>query len=83
MILPTKHMSQDRATLTVGARLLLNLNQPKTVSSLWDEVTRSVHTEGASPKCGLRYDAYVLALDLLFALGAIQIEDGLLSRARS
>lgn len=81
MILPTKHMSQDRATLTVGARLLLNLPQPKTVSSLWDDVSRSLHAEGA-PKPGLRYDAYVLALDLLFALGAIQIEDGLLSRAR-
>lgn len=82
MILPTKHMSQERATLTVGARLLGHLAQSKTVSSLWDEISRSVYEHGA-PQPGLRYDAYVLALDLLFAMGAIRMEDGLLSRARS
>lgn len=67
--------------LTVGARLLANLDHPKTVSSLWDDVSRSLSSEGTSTR-GLRYDAYVLALDLLFALGAIQIEDGLLNRSR-
>lgn len=79
MILPTKHLSQDRALLTVGARLLARLTQPKTVSALWEEISRST-IPGESKKPALRYDAYVLTLDLLFLMGAIEFQDGLLSR---
>ena len=32
MILPSKHLSQDRALLTVGAHVLTFLAHPKTVS---------------------------------------------------
>ena len=79
MILPAKHLSQDRALLTVGARLLARLSQPKTVSALWEEVS---HPSGVKDgkKPALRYDAYVLTLDLLFLMGAIEHQDGLLSR---
>ncbi len=79
MILPTKHLSQDRALLTVGARLLRHLAQPKTVSALWEEVSRSALTK-ESKKPALRYDAYVLTLDLLFLMGTIELQEGLLSR---
>lgn len=79
MILPTKHISQDRALLTVGARLLAHLAEPKTVSALWEEISRPAITK-ESKKPALRYDAYVLTLDLLFFLGAIEFQDGLLSR---
>ncbi len=78
MILPTKHLSQERALLTVGARLLTHLAQPRTVSSLWEEITRSVNPTSKKP--ALRYDAYVLTLDLLFLMGAIELQDGLISR---
>lgn len=79
MILPTKHLSQDRALLTVGAQLLSYLIQPKTVSALWEETSRpTIIKEGN--KHALRYDAYVLTLDLLFLMGAIELQDGLLSR---
>lgn len=79
MILPTKHLSQDRALLTSGARLLAHLSQPKTVSALW---------EAASParddkRAVLRYETYVLTLDLLFLMGAIELRDGLVSRISS
>jgi len=79
MILPTKHLSQERALLTVGARLLTHLAQPRTVSSLWEEITRSV-IPAESKKPALHYDAYVLTLDLLFLMGAIELQDGLISR---
>ena len=79
MILPTKHLSQDRALLTVGVRLLAHLSQPKTVSALWEDVSRpSSVKDGKKP--GLRYDAYILTLDLLFLMGTIEHQDGLLSR---
>jgi hypothetical protein len=79
MILPTKHLSQERALLTVGARLLTHLAQPRTVSSLWEDMMHSdISIKGK--KSALRYDAYVLALDLLFLIGAIEFQDGLISR---
>ena len=82
MILPTKHLSQDRALLTVGARLLTQLTQPKTVSALWEEISRPDNAAQDRKKPVLRYDAYVLTLDLLFLMGLIELQDGLLSRKK-
>jgi len=79
MILPTKHLAQDRALLTVGARLLTRLTQHKTVSALWEEISRPAIAKERE-KAALRYDAYVLTLDLLFMIGAIELQDGLLRR---
>ena len=79
MILPTKHLNQDRALLTVGARILPRLDQPKTVSALWEELSRESVTNGRSR--ALRYDCFVLALDLLFLMGTIQLHDGRLARS--
>lgn len=78
MILPSKHISQDRALLSVGARILPHLSQPKTASALWElmlpfAVRRS---DSLSP----HYNEFVLALDLLFLMGAIEIHSGLLHR---
>ncbi len=77
MILPTRHLSEDRALLSVGARLLAHLSRPKTVSALWEKI--SCPAKGKK-RSALRYDAYVLTLDLLFLMGAIELRDGLLSR---
>ena len=78
MILPSKHLPQERALLTVGARVLRHLTQPKTVSALWEEIPHpTAGGDGAPP---LRYDGFVLALDLLFLMGAIDLQDGLLRR---
>lgn len=79
MILPNKHLSQERALLTVGAKLLILLSQPKTVSALWEEMSGSLAPE-EKRKHALRYDAYVLTLDLLFLIGAIELQEGLLRR---
>jgi hypothetical protein len=78
MILPSKHISQDRALLSVGARILLKLSQPKTVSALWEEMLPPTTRKNDVPL--LHYDAFVLALDLLFLMGAIDHQSGLLRR---
>lgn len=78
MILPSKHLSRDRALLTVGARVLQSLSQPKTISSVWEELSQNSDGKKSSPS--LRYDGFVLALDLLFLIGAIDVRDGLLAR---
>jgi hypothetical protein len=78
MILPSKHLSQDRALLTVGALILRHLSEPVTVSALWEQVSPSGRDEKTVPP--LRYDAFVLALDLLFLMGALELREGLLVR---
>jgi len=77
MILPSKHVSQDRALLSVGARVLLCLSRPKTVSALWEETLLATN-KGDVPL--LRYDWFVLGLDLLFLMDIIDLQDGLLRR---
>jgi hypothetical protein len=72
MILPTKHISADQSLLGVGAILLADLRHPTTVSALWDKVKKH-------PSVG-SYERYVLTLDLLYALGAVAFENGLLRR---
>ena len=78
MILPSKHISQERSMLTVGARILQHLSQSKTISAIWEELLPNTtdHTD-VSP---LRYDGFVLALDLLYLVGAVELKDGILSR---
>lgn len=80
MILPSKHLSHDRALLTVGAAILQHLSHPVTVSALWEQMPRSARDQKAPP---LRYDAFVLALDLLFLIGALELREGLLVRGAS
>lgn len=81
MILPTKHLSQGRALLTLGGSLLKNMSHPKTVSALWEDVTQKNSPEGT--QIAMRYERFVLALDLLFIMGAVEIRDGLLYRTSS
>lgn len=74
MILPTKRISQDRSLLSVGADILFLLEEPKTVSLLWEQFQRArATTAGTKP---VTYDWFVLALDFLFALYAIELEGG-------
>lgn len=82
MILPSKHLSQERALLTVGGRILQRLLQPKTVSALWGELNLQAENPRLSTP-PLSYDVFILALDLLYSIGAIEMEGGLLARKRS
>jgi hypothetical protein len=81
MILPSKHLKQERALLTVGAQVLRRLRTPKTVSALWDELSKEGHT-ASKVASKLTFDWFVLSLDLLFTLGAIELKEGRLTRAK-
>ncbi|MCK6685616.1 MAG: hypothetical protein L6R30_24720 [Thermoanaerobaculia bacterium] len=78
MILPTKRIAEDRALLTIGGRVLALLDEPKTVSQVWDEL--SGRTATALTSAHLTFDWFVLALDLLYALGAVTYDRGRLAR---
>lgn len=78
MILPTKHIRPDRALLAVGAEVLGCLHAPMTVSRLWDDI-RTARSDPAV-SAPINYDWFVLALDLLFILNAVQFDRGLLQK---
>lgn len=82
MILPTKHMPLDRALLTVGSQILKQLDRQKTVSALWEK-TILEYSDEQKGNLGISYDWFILALDLLYAIEAIEIKDGLLYRRTS
>ncbi|PPD10325.1 MAG: hypothetical protein CTY36_00065 [Methylocystis sp.] len=73
MILPTKHISQNEALIGVGATVLAHLTGPMTVSDLWERLR-------SEPNVGT-FERFVLASNLLYIVGAIDIEDGLIVRA--
>ena len=79
MILPSKHLSERRALLTVGSEVLDMLDRPRTVSSLWEAVRAG--KDNAHRR--LSYDWFVLALDLLFLMDAVALRDGLLIKSRT
>jgi hypothetical protein len=79
VILPTKHIHPDRALLAVGSNLLVLLREPMTVSRLWDDVRLKRGKVGEPAP--INYDWFVLALDLLFMIGAVEIDRGLLRKA--
>ena len=81
MILPTKHIPQDRALLTVGSHILRQLDSRKTVSALWEEISRNDIEQNKNPS--ISYDWFILAIDLLYAIDAIEIHEGLLNRRAS
>jgi len=80
MILPTKHVSQDRALLTVGLRILQCLTEAKTVSAVWEDIPRAPK-EGKHVPPTLNYDSFILTLDFLFLTGAIKLREGRLNRS--
>ena len=79
MILPTKRLGQDRAMLAVGAEVLSMLEEPKTVSRLWEEFQS--YREGKPGSGTVTYDWFVLTLDLLYTLSAVELELGLLRKS--
>lgn len=73
MILPGKHIRQDRALISVGGDILSVLDSPMSVSEVWTKVqTVRAAREELSP---LPFDWFILALTLLYAISAIALQN--------
>ena len=73
MILPNKHLLSQDSLIGVGGLLLTKIHPAGiTVSRLWEGVRdrREIGT----------YDRFVLALDTLFLLGYLSMENGILTK---
>ncbi|MEU9849916.1 ABC-three component system middle component 6 [Streptomyces sp. NPDC047985] len=78
MITPTKGVSPDRALLAVGAQIAVQLDRPLTVSQTWARL-REWRRENGHP-APLSFGWFVLALDVLHALGIVDLNNELLTR---
>lgn len=72
MILPDKNINLDHSLLKCGSVLLKSLKEPLTISALWE----SVKTQEAF----VGYDKFVLTMDFLYVINAIQYDNGVLRR---
>ena len=73
MILPNKHLLSQDSLIGIGGLLLKKIGPGgTTVSKLWEGVRdrREVGT----------YDRFILALDTLYMLGYLNLEDGMLTK---
>jgi hypothetical protein len=80
MILPTKHIPESRCILGVGARLLTLLDREQTISSLWESYKRGSTTSRSSPP--VPFDWFILALDFLYAVGAVEWKRGIIRKVQ-
>ena len=70
MILPTKHIPVSQSFLGTGASVLRHMDRPLTLTRLWERVRLSGSVSS--------YERFLLTLDLLYAIDAIELADGLL-----
>lgn len=75
MILPTKHISTDDSLLGVGSVILNSLENEAGVSHLWDRLR-------LYPNVGT-FERFILTLDLLYCLDAIELQNGVLRKRRA
>ncbi|RYD72810.1 MAG: hypothetical protein EOP84_22530 [Verrucomicrobiaceae bacterium] len=75
MILPAKHLSQERSLVGIGAQILSVVEEGRTVSELWEAVQRRRPVLAPA----ISFDWFVLSLDMLFTISAIDVENGVVT----
>lgn len=75
MILPTKGIAPQQALVSLGAEVLRLLDETTTVSRLWDDFKKQKGRTNT-----VEFDWFVLSLDLLFIVGAVEFERGRVRR---
>lgn len=81
MITPTKGIVAQRSLLIVGAEILRILDRPMTISQTWSCLRewRAANQHHAP----VPFWWFVLALDVLFAFGVVDLDRELLTRRRA
>ncbi|MEV4918635.1 ABC-three component system middle component 6 [Streptomyces tirandamycinicus] len=78
MLLPSKSIPSDQAMIAVGAQILVQLDEPGTVSAIWQRLV--AWRQARSMPSAMPFWWFALSLDLLYATGAVSIRDGELTR---
>lgn len=72
MILPDKNIKLEYSLLNCGALILEELDEPLTVSALWERVKEKEIFVG--------YEKFILTIDYLYTLNCIYDINGLIGR---
>jgi hypothetical protein len=78
MILPSKHLPESRSLIAIGGEVLAQLDEPRTVSELWERVRLARCKAGI--EVPLSFDWFVLAITFLHTILAVDLERGLVAR---
>lgn len=81
MILPTKKLPPENSLVYLGGEVLRLLDEPKTVSRVWQEFQESRVRNLGLEMSDVPFEWFVLALDLLKLLNAVDLRQGRLERA--
>ena len=80
MILPTKKLRPENSLIFIGGEVLKCLDQPKTISNVWNSLKSKSRETSSLKVLNYTFDWYVLTLDFLYAINAIEVSDGVLSK---
>ena len=80
MILPTKKLRPENSLVYLGSVVLRILDEPKTVSRAWEEFQRRRIKDLGVDSCDVPFDWFVLSLDFLNIVDAIDLRNGRLER---
>lgn len=82
MLTPTKNLHEDKSILKIGARILSFLTFPRTLNSTWEAYMEFQNLESQNIP-NIQFDTFILALDFLYMIGAIEYQGDLLRRTKS
>ncbi len=72
MILPTKNIKIQYSLINCGAIILSNIDGDSTISSIWEKAKNE--------ETLMNYEKFILALDFLYMINAIEYKNGLVVR---
>ena len=72
MILPSRSVREEQSLLGIGAVALGHLGRPQTVTGLWEKMRDG--------NAVLAYGRFVLALDMLYIAGAVELSGNMISK---
>jgi len=75
MIMPSKYLREDEVLLGASASLLPAIDENGNLTAVWEEA-KKIESIG-------NYERFILALDLLFLLGLVELRDNEIIRAQS
>lgn len=82
MLTPTKNLHEDKSLIKIGARILLILNKPHTISSAWKSYIQ-VQGRDTNGSVKIQFDIFILAVDFLYIIGAIEYSEDMIWRVKN
>jgi hypothetical protein len=73
-LFPEKHARLNETLLGLGAIVLLQLRTPQSVDDVWEAI-KDLRTRKKSIPERISFDDVILAIDLLFALQAVKVNE--------